>query len=357
MHVGRELTRGRFRSDEGDSAVSQHRWRAQIPSVDGGPRPLWSVMIPTFNCAEYVRSTLESVLAQDPGPDKMQIEVVDDSSVDNVREVVAEAGRGRVEFYQQASNVGQARNCATCLQRARGHLIHILHGDDAVRPGFYETMGRPFDVAPAIGAAFCGYIMTDSAGRWDRLSYRTQDEPGILDGWIDRVGVSNHAPPSATVVRRSVYEKLGGFDERLGAIDWEMWVRVAAHFPVWYEPEPLLLYRRHLDSISGGPRPTGARIADMRRIIEVNRTWLPPEREADISAKALDTAAMIALQWGLDSIRRGDTHLWLEHNVEALRTSRTPRILAYTAYFGARGVLPWLFHKLRRTSTLRKDAR
>jgi glycosyltransferase involved in cell wall biosynthesis len=309
-------------------------------------------MIPTFNCARYVGLTLESVLSQDPGRENMQIEVIDDCSTDEVRDVVADAGRGRVDFYQQQANVGQARNCATCLQRARGHLIHILHGDDAVRQGFYDTMGRPFEAIPELGAAFCGYIMTNSEGRWDRISYRTEETSGILDRWLERVAVYNHAPPSATVARRSVYEKLGGFDERLGAIDWEMWVRVAAHFPVWYEPEPLVLYRRHGASVSGGPTPTGAHIADMRRIIEVNRALLPPEREAEITAKALENASMIALDRGLNAIKRGDTRMWWEHNVEALRTSRAPRILGYTAYFNARGLLPWLFRKLRRRSEL-----
>ena len=50
------------------------------PVPEGVHRPKWSVMIPTFNCANYLRQTLESVLAQDPGPEQMQIEVVDDCS-------------------------------------------------------------------------------------------------------------------------------------------------------------------------------------------------------------------------------------------------------------------------------------
>ena len=50
---------------------------AIAPVPEWGRRPLWSVMIPTFNSAKYLRETLGSVLAQDPGPERMQIEVVD----------------------------------------------------------------------------------------------------------------------------------------------------------------------------------------------------------------------------------------------------------------------------------------
>ena len=60
------------------------------------------------------------------------------------------------------------------------------------------------------------------------------------------------------VVRRSVYEELGGFDNRLVyAEDWEMWVRVAARFPVYYEERPLACYRMHGNSNTGRNLATG----------------------------------------------------------------------------------------------------
>jgi len=87
-----------------------------ISSVSLGlNRPKWSVMIPTFNCANYLRQTLESVLEQDPGPDQMQIEVVDDCSTkDDPESVVREVGRGRVLFYRKTQNEGAAANFNTC---------------------------------------------------------------------------------------------------------------------------------------------------------------------------------------------------------------------------------------------------
>ena len=61
------------------SAKSKADGPSLLPPVPAGEaRPFWSVMIPTYNCAVYLRETLASVLAQDPGPDRMQIEVVDD---------------------------------------------------------------------------------------------------------------------------------------------------------------------------------------------------------------------------------------------------------------------------------------
>src|SRR5215204_402078 len=102
-----------------------------VPVPDGGLRPLWSVMIPSYNCARSLPETLESVLLQDPGPRAMQIEVVDDCSTEGDPEaLVMELGRGRVSYFRQPENIGHSRNFNTCLQRSRGHLVHLLHGDD-----------------------------------------------------------------------------------------------------------------------------------------------------------------------------------------------------------------------------------
>src|SRR5260370_15470577 len=83
----------------------EHRMRV-LPVPEGSmPRPLWSVMIPTFHCALFLRQTLESVLSQDPGPDQMQIEVVDDCSNDNTAsEVTRRLGAGRIEALHLCHN-------------------------------------------------------------------------------------------------------------------------------------------------------------------------------------------------------------------------------------------------------------
>src|SRR5882757_2983365 len=112
---------------------------------DRGPqeRPLWSVMIPSYNCSNYLRETLLSVLAQDPGPEKMQIEVIDDHSTDaDIAALVAEIGKGRVEFFRQEENIGSLRNFETCLNRSVGHWVHLLHGDRNIIPATPRSRSR-----------------------------------------------------------------------------------------------------------------------------------------------------------------------------------------------------------------------
>jgi glycosyltransferase involved in cell wall biosynthesis len=82
-------------------------------------RPLWSVMIPTYNCTPYLQEAILSVLAQDMGPAHMQIEVVDDASTDaEVEQLEASIGGGRIQYYRQSVNVGSLRNFETCLNRS-----------------------------------------------------------------------------------------------------------------------------------------------------------------------------------------------------------------------------------------------
>src|SRR5712675_64615 len=79
-------------------------------STVGNCRPFWSVMIPTYNPrAEYLEETLKSILQQDPGPEQMQIEVVDDCSKnDSAFEVTQRVGAARVTFHAEPRSVGLA---------------------------------------------------------------------------------------------------------------------------------------------------------------------------------------------------------------------------------------------------------
>jgi glycosyltransferase involved in cell wall biosynthesis len=290
-------------------------------------------MIPTYECAGYLRETLAAVLAQDPGPERMQIEVVDDASSDDPESVVRELGRGRVHFHRQPANVGHTANFNTCLERARGDLVHLLHGDDSVRPGFYETMERPFLEHPDIGAAFCRYIAMDEESRWQNVAQLEQPEPGVLPDWLGRIAVGQRLQFPSMVVARTTYERLGGFDRRpvgLGE-DWEMWVRIAARFSVAYEPRPLALYRVHSVSQTGGLLRTGENARDLRRVIAINREHFDPATAELVTRAALRATALGCVRRGRRMLVAGDPSGARAQLIEAVRSDRSPRVLAGAA--------------------------
>jgi glycosyltransferase involved in cell wall biosynthesis len=325
------------------SSASPHR-----PSIPRAPdetgRPLWSVMVPTYNATHYLSDALTSALAQDQGADQMQIEVVDDCSDDAPGSVVDELAPERIGYYRQVENVGHTRNFNTCIARARGHLVHILHADDAVRDGFYWTMQQPFHDHPEIGAAFCRYISMDADGNWETIAPLEAGGRGIIEDWLDRIALGQRLQTPCMVVRRSVYEQLGGFDLRLThSEDWEMWTRIAASFPVFYEPKPLALYRVHAWSSSAPSRRVAENVIDLRRAIQINRGVLG-DRADEITSRALEITATTAIRRAGRMLRAGDVDAARAQVREALRTRRSAAVLERLVLFG----IIWARHRLDR---------
>ena len=192
---------------------------------DANHRPLWSVMVPTFNCADTLERTLRSVLDQDPGPFSMQIEVVDDCSTkDNPASVVRKVAGDRVTFTRHTQNRGHVGNFNSCISRARGHLVHILHGDDWVKDDFYARLQFAFESDASIGAAFCRGVYIDQDGAELGLTDLELEKPGVIHDWLARILQRQRVCTPSMVVRRKVYERLGRFDSAFTTAgeDWEM---------------------------------------------------------------------------------------------------------------------------------------
>lgn len=295
-------------------------------------------MIPTYHCAGFLGATLQSVLAQDPGADVMQITVVDDGSTrDDPQAVVETMGRGRVEFHRQPENVGHVRNFNTCLQLARGQLVHLLHGDDLVRETFYRTMLGVFERNPEIGAAFCRYIAIDEEGIWLTLGEPVQRQAGVIPNWLEQIASGQRLQAPSIVVRRGVYEDLGGFDERIRSYgeDWEMWVRIAAHYPVAYEPEPLAMYRVHTASLTGRASRDGQGRRDMLAVLELNRAHLPPDRADELSWRARRAWATALFRRARRHLAQGDRTFPGPAIRDAWAFERSSLIALHTAWLGA----------------------
>lgn len=294
------------------------------PPPQTGQRPFWSVMIPAYNRTQYLEKTLRSVLSQDPGPEQMQIEVVDDASnVEDPEPIVRRVAGDRVSFVRNPHNLGLMPNFNNCIERSRGYWVHILHTDDLVLPGFYERLRAPLEAQSEIGAAFCRFATIDEDERWVCTSELESPKKGILPDFIGKIGAAQRIAFPSVVVRRSVYEQLGGFRLDLPyTADWEMWIRITAHYPIWYEPTTLATWRVHSKSASAGFKNRGEDVTDMRRCIEISRSWLPPGRAETISW----SAKAWVYYWSLSETPQADAALHLvEEFVNGSQPSRINR--------------------------------
>jgi ribosomal protein S14 len=313
------------------------------PVPTGIPRPFWSVMVPIYNCPpHYLRETLQSVLRQDPGPAEMQVEVIDNCSTSGDPEaVVRDVGGGRISFRRQPENVGMVANFNDCIRHATGHWVHILHGDDTVRPGFYEKLRQGIASHPEAGAALCRYLYIDEEGQWTGLAEIEARAPGLLpEDFVRRQFLDQRIQFAAVAVRRAVYEELGGFQPVFShCLDWDMWKRIALRKAIFYEPEPLACYRLHAAADTGRLMRTGENVADERRSIEFSCAEVAPEHAGLVRREARKAAGVRAARRARRLWKDGEHATAWRQFREAARCSLAPPVSARLIYFLLRIVL------------------
>ena len=124
-----------------------------------------SVCIPTYNCAEYLRQAVDSVLLQ--SYQNLEIVIVDNCSTDEtvtlVEEIISSSSRD-IQFYKNDRNIGMVSNLNRCLELARGAYIKFLMADDILLPGCLEEMAIGLDTNKDISLVACGRLIIDELG-------------------------------------------------------------------------------------------------------------------------------------------------------------------------------------------------
>jgi hypothetical protein len=236
-----------------------------------------------------------------------------------------------VHFYRQPQNRGPIGNFNTCAERSLGHWVHILHGDDTVRPGFYDRADSAIRSRPDVGAVFFRYIYMFEDGHWQHLSELESRRPTVLgDEFLRRMLLTNEIMFPAMIVRRDVYETLGGFRPQLvHSADWDMWLRATMHYPVFYDPEPLACYRVHAGADTARLVKSGENVRDERRFVDLITSYVPPEQARSVYRRGRRAAAVRAIRRAQDLWRKGYRDTALVQLREAVRTSLDPAVIMH----------------------------
>jgi glycosyltransferase involved in cell wall biosynthesis len=200
--------------------------------------PRVSTIMATYNYGQYLAGSISSALAQSYAD--QEIVIVDDGSTDNTPQIVAQyAQEPRIRYFR-TEHVGQPAAKNFGIQQARGELLAFLDADDLWEPEKLALQVPLFDASPRVGVVYTRFEMIDAQGTL--LKY---DQPELYRGDVlAQMFRQNFVGFSTCVVRRSVFEDVGRFDEQIPmAIDYELWLRVARHWQFDYVDKPLLRYR------------------------------------------------------------------------------------------------------------------
>jgi len=208
-------------------------------------RPSVSVVLVTYRRARLLDATIDAILRQ--SLTDFELIIADNASPDDTEEVCRRwASRdGRIRYYRRSHNVGMLQNMALSIQDSVANYVAIFHDDNVYDPALLLEWKTCLDENPNAAFVFNGYQALDPQGRPAEV-YRTpfaRCSPGFV--LLERFYFTDWrftSPVYGTaMLRRTAYDKVGGFDERFGPwTDVDLWMRLAEEFDVCYVDAPLI---------------------------------------------------------------------------------------------------------------------
>ncbi len=226
-----------------------------------------SVIIPTYRRSQFVLQAVQSVLKQ--SFDSIEVIVVDDYSCDNTSDILKGINDPRVVFVQHDANKGAPAARNTGLSVSSGSYIAFLDDDDYWQPDKLEKQLNVFlsRDGESAGLVYCGF-------KYKHDGIEKKMTIPHLKGDICMPLLSKNFIGSASIplVRKECLDSVGGFDESFESCqDWDLWVRVAAKYPVLYSPEYLVVRTVHGEQISAN---CSRKVQGRKRFIEKHRALL-----------------------------------------------------------------------------------
>jgi glycosyltransferase involved in cell wall biosynthesis len=210
-----------------------------------------TVILPVHNGANYLESSIRSVLGQ--SFEDFVLHVLDDGSSDSSAKIAKSTGDSRVRYsYSERNGLFKTLNRGFAL--AESPLVRIWAHDDLMLPHCLERFVEVADEHPSCGMFYCDFYAIDKNGvrTAQEQNYKSQRDRtptvatsevsaalffcfGCLPGNI-----------STVMLRREAWKNVGGFLEGIQqAPDYDMWVRVSERFDVGFITEKLMELRDH----------------------------------------------------------------------------------------------------------------
>ena len=229
--------------------------------------PLVSIVIPCYNHGAYLEDALRSIGTPRA---RTEIVVVDDGSRDSTPDVIASFDTPNLFRSVRQPNAGLAAARNRGLRESHGEYVIFLDADDRLAPGAVDLGVAQLDQHPEAAFVFGRCLMMDPEG----TLLDTPVRPRIVRDHYRELLRRNYIWMTGTVMfRRDALKRVGGFNLAVDAsADYDMYLHVARHYPIYDHGHVVAHYRKHDANMSGNAsrmlRETLAVLRNQRRFLE-----------------------------------------------------------------------------------------
>ena len=214
--------------------------------------PLVSVICLSYNHEVYVVEALNSVINQTYP--NIELLIADDCSSDHSVGVIQDwlQHHPNVYFLANEKNLGNTKTFNQLAKKAKGEFIIDLAADDILLPNCIEKQVTTFQNSKYenLGIVYGNLLEIDENGNFIRNYYTEEDHPESGNIYKMVIGRTTKICSVSSMVKKSVFEKLGYYDEDLAYEDLDLWVRTSRIYEFEYIPELLIKKRILASSLS-----------------------------------------------------------------------------------------------------------
>ena len=198
---------------------------------------LVSIITPSFNQARYLEETIRSVLDQDHP--QLEYIIVDGGSTDGSLEIIKKYA-DRLAWWVSEKDQGQTDAINKGFARAKGEILAWLNSDDTYNPGAISAALAFLQAHPRAGLVYGDTNFIDENGKiLGAFPAAQTDYKRLRRGFV-------HIPQQAAFFRADIWKQVGPLDPSFYfAMDYDLWVRIASHAPIFYTPQVWANFRLH----------------------------------------------------------------------------------------------------------------
>jgi len=190
--------------------------------------PLVSIITPSFNQAQFLEATIQSILGQNYP--NLEYIIVDGGSTDGSLEII-QCYADRLAWWVSEKDHGQTDAINKGFARARGGILAWLNSDDTYEPGAVEAAVAELHNRPEVGLVYAdAHYINEKGTVCGRFPAAQTDYRRLRQGYV-------HIPQQSSFFSADIWRKVGPLDDSFYfAMDYDLWVRIAAIAPIKYLP-------------------------------------------------------------------------------------------------------------------------